>query len=98
VVLGEVLRNLPLLDLISSAMAPDASGSAAAFRYRWRGENDGRDRHSGPLDNGGHEPQTPVNEAYPDGMDVKEARPGEPSCKGALPYPAKLFGPVTAAA
>ena len=38
------------------------------------------------------EPQLPPDPAYPDGRDLDITAPGLPSCKAALPYPAKRCG------
>ena len=40
----------------------------------------------------GREPQSPPNPAYPNGIDVAGAKPGETACKVELPYPAKRIG------
>lgn len=41
----------------------------------------------------GREPQCPPNPAYPDGIDLDGAQElGVPTCKTALPYPAKRCG------
>lgn len=37
-------------------------------------------------------PQQPPNPAYPDGIDLPCVEPSRPSCRIALPYPAKRIG------
>lgn len=38
------------------------------------------------------EPKCATNPAYPAGMDIVQAKPGQKSCTVALPYPAKRCG------
>jgi hypothetical protein len=51
-----------------------------------------RGRHKVTWFDGGRWPKNPPNPAYPEGIDIPCADPALPSCKMALPYPAKRIG------
>jgi hypothetical protein len=40
----------------------------------------------------GREPQCAPDPAFPTGVDIDASRPGEPSCRVELPYPARRCG------